>query len=502
MVMSATKRALKSARDMLSLSFLLAPWALPASNSFPSNARAQRMIGPAAASSALPASLQPELSCTTTRLAAAVRHVDDEEMIRCFDRVAGMEDLETQYNCGDASAVWPADLVTCTSITQATWLIGPFTSTGGFDWWAFNATLDTSALPAEAAVGSWAFTFHAGAPSETGEASAQLLLPPLHNHHTKFGVGSGGLAEHTEIAGDVARACPPSDLACQAYDLAASNHYKILPLDGASILSLYNDVRPAGSSPLVWHLRLTLTFESLQTAAARSMRPVELMSVAAPARLDSWFGTLNVPKSQDALVAFEGRWPVSGTFVGWKRSGRHHAHAAIFHYAFLIDAPASELGLRETRFASSNGCDPPTARAAGFTSNAAMLGYLRRQCPSCFAERLLCWANETLEVIDGVAYDRLPTMRCREDRMPFVQNVSYTSLTFTGPRTETFSPEPASTRFAAGVANEDAFPMHSTWNLYYELASGVPATQFKEFHDGEFLLTGPGQDIDTVVCIG
>ena len=174
-------------------------------------------------------------------------------------------------------------------------------------------------------------------------------------------------------------------------------------------------------------------------------------------------------------------------------------HAAIFQYAFLFNASASDLGLDEPRFMATSGCDPPTVRSAGFANSAEMLQHLMNRCPSCFhGEKLLCWANESFAMVDGIAYDRLPDLRCRQGRLPFVQAENYTSITFTGPHSETFFRGPNSTHLASG-GGENAFPMHTTWNLYYELADGEPPGNLTQRYCGEMLIHNESEPEEQVL---
>ena len=103
-----------------------------------------------------------------------------------------------------SSREWPAvtselrslDYVRCSSGSTTSWLVGPFSTTGGYDWHLLNPELD---MPNDAiGVGAFSFTFHEGTPPKTtSSASGSMLgLPPLHNHHTKLeGAANGEIVE-------------------------------------------------------------------------------------------------------------------------------------------------------------------------------------------------------------------------------------------------------------------------------------------------------------------
>ena len=111
-----------------------------------------------------------------------------------------------------------------------------------------------------------------------------------------------------------------------------------------------------------------------------------------------------------------------------------------------------------------------------------------------------CRANESFVSIGGYVYDRLPALQCRANRLAFAEGTAYTSITFTGQRPEHFFPGPASTRPATGSDDEDAFPMHSTWNLYYELESGAPEADLVAQEQAEMLITNVDASITNSRC--
>ena len=92
--------------------------------------------------------------------------------------------------CG---AVVPTNLTSCTSSeggnTTKTYVLGPFTSHGGYDWWHLNFDAPQDDLYM---LGSWSMTLHDADASDP--AAAILGLPPLHMHHI---FDASSFVEHT-----------------------------------------------------------------------------------------------------------------------------------------------------------------------------------------------------------------------------------------------------------------------------------------------------------------
>lgn len=175
------------------------------------------------------------------------------------------------------------------------WLVGPFNSTGGYDWWsvefdvrvpASNHTWDgkfsltaggrtsRQALASRDDVGGFAFTFHEGAPSETGPPGANLGLPPFHNHHTVLGESD---LEGAQFRTQGDSQCPGEldGFACQARDLASNGYRQILSSRDLKLSALLNDIRPAGSSPIGPPLGRPLSGTTDSTATAHAI-PIAL----------------------------------------------------------------------------------------------------------------------------------------------------------------------------------------------------------------------------------
>ena len=83
------------------------------------------------------------------------------------------------------------------------WLLGPLTSQGGYDWWADNFSLNFPTfppdLPNETYVAGYSINAHAAADVEPqpyipngARAGDMLGLPPIHHHHHELQTSVGG----------------------------------------------------------------------------------------------------------------------------------------------------------------------------------------------------------------------------------------------------------------------------------------------------------------------
>jgi hypothetical protein len=313
------------------------------------------------------------------------------------------------------------------------------TSTGGFDWWSLHTSLpsDTVDMGTGVAMGSYSITVHAGVPPVLGEpAGAFVSLPPIHNHHATLSLYGAIL----DMAHSVFTAPCDGDvdvLACQATKYAANGFMS--PFlnetdDHGSIYWLFNDIRPAGSPPVVWYLNYTATILDESAVLARKLRPVYQFGQVHAERAGTTYDTIPVPTDADSFMVWEGKFPLDGALVGPQgHITKLQAHDSIFQSAFIISATAEELGLNEARFFSPTGCDVVRTAHAGYASNAELLSYMRGCCPSCFeTPRLMLNASSKVEVLDGVAYQREPIVRAAAAEMPVKRRQPYTQVALLG----------------------------------------------------------------------
>jgi hypothetical protein len=142
------------------------------------------------------------------------------------------------------------------------WLVGPFVSVGGFDWWQvdFSTVMDDAGwtLPDAVDVGGYSITVHGGTPTAPG---AVLGYPPIHDHHAT--INGGGLGGDTALAyfdQTEDGQCPGEvdgfrclthehDFLEKGFAQTGIQGLRATPL---RMFSIFNDARPDESPPLTW----------------------------------------------------------------------------------------------------------------------------------------------------------------------------------------------------------------------------------------------------------
>jgi len=333
-----------------------------------------------------------------------------------------------------------------------TLMVGPFTSTGGFDWWQMGGAfvLDPFNSSAESSlVTRWSVTVW---DTTTGE---QLGFPPLHNHHSAFTVGSSYMPIGL-MAGDRQCTDEVDGFECLTTDYEG----RLWPLpSNLGLNMIINDARPAGSEPLTWYMNFTL--EAVRDAAAS----VERMShyfLRIAGLASSVFYTQDYPENEDAFGITTGVWNASGVVktVGF------HAHMSAFDSSFIFAGTPKQLGLDQPLFQSWSGCDPVTAASAGFTSNHELLDHLKRTLPQSFSlnppqgqSAKLLWASFGDAVqVNETWYDRQSSFDRVDGQFKITAGQPFTVLSFFGPKPET--------PFLSHLAFTEGFgPQHVDWQF-------------------------------------
>ena len=438
----------------------------------------------------LPAEPGTKMSCLTMPHAGMTHQL---EVIRpACDREAG--------ECGEPYA---ATLVHCTSVVEPgvraqSWLLGPFESTGGYDWWFHDGRLphNMTDIGDAVAVGSYSMTFHEGEPPAAGAPRGeQLGLPPIHNHHSKFTLVDNFYDQelpYAQAGSECARGhstSTPNTPACQLRDFASLGLMSPLyPGDLSNhgyLDAVYNDVRPANSTPVVWYINYTFTLLDEPYVRARQLRPAGTMIQTHAWKGSTPFSTVDIPAHEDSIMVWQGTFRMTGDLIGDTRIMHINTHSTRFRSALLIHGTASELGLNQARFFSPNGCEAIKTRHAGFASNAELIAYLRGRCPACFEmrEKLMCSATSAFGVSDlGIAYGYNPTMNCAAPLMPVSPNDPYVAIAFLGPPADLpagaeFYDEPGGTRMehsGNAMHSGDTYPMHVHWKMWWSPRAHSP----------------------------
>lgn len=358
-------------------------------------------------------------------------------------------------------------------------VIGPFTSTGGNDWWTIHwedEMFDDRLAPHRVAIRDHRISLVADSPS-----GVELGFPPLHNHHTSIVLGPNaadpdGLSAWLELQADFQCPGEAEGFSCLNRDLRPLGYYIPFQSDGNMVgISLVNDVRAPNSPPMVWYLKTTIRYEPLTSRVALKQQPLGQVLIQHPYHVGTQDNTIDVPMNKDSFIVTQGTWLTSGTAVADLRHTHVHTHAQRYHASFLIAGSIADIGLDDPRFASSTACDPTETTSAGFANNQEMMSYLLSTYPRFFStnapdSQLLLRANASTARVGDYNYDRRNTIEGGPTRS-FLEGDHFTSIGFFGPHPgETPPPMPM------GSTNTDIFPMHLNWHIAFVPAAAQNTT--------------------------
>lgn len=337
--------------------------------------------------------------------------------------------------------------------------VGPFTSSGGYDWWKF-AGHDVARLAKEVRTHK---TIHI-VESMLGaiDIHGRLLpYPPIHLHHIHLTFEQPCLRfddplcyhvhyvleRHGEWAYDISW----SEREMDGYGRAIS-----LPLVFDTEL---NDARPANSSTLTWFLVFALKWTSKRLSAVSYVRFfVSNVYFREGKRVDPW-----ADQGVRETYFFV---PTHGKYINWHSATyrgpegqllyvKGHNHHNLLVKGFMFATTPADMGLRCPRFCSAAHAPVeaevvPLPRFFNFSIFDELESWLLAgQAPICTVE-----PNYAIQ--KGIAYDRAPSMWC--SRYSLKTEQTFTFVTFLEYHTE-HNPEP----WLLSVPS--TLPMHANWFL-------------------------------------
>ena len=238
--------------------------------------------------------------------------------------------------------------------TNSSWhvqRVGPFASTGGSDWWLLywhDVASLASLLPV--AVIGWKISPVDAYGRHIGQAA-------IHEHHIGLNPTSISTPLHTasRIRCVLGSACTGTWPFIIQADFDSWQRYYENCLHVNEPIQLggtYNDVRPADSSPLVWHLQVRLRVASSCTPASSALSIVHGGSGNAAQRaVGSSTIAVNVPFREDSFYYHASRMPFGGRLMASAEFSRHHlphgwhVHPQRFQAGFMFAASPAALGL-------------------------------------------------------------------------------------------------------------------------------------------------------------
>ena len=381
----------------------------------------------------------------------------------------------------------PVNLTTC--MTRADggsftkdMIIGPITTRGGNDWTAIHywELFDEEAVPhRDLAIRGWRVRLLEGSPD-----GPELGYPPLHDHHTTVELnepmddGSMGAKGWVEQQADSQCSGEVDGFECHVHDLRAKGAFIPTGTDwGIREFSLFNDVRPMHSPPLVWYFTVTIELEPREEET-----PLVQMGQY---MIQHWYrygtqdNTLDVPIGRDSFFFSQGAFLTGGTIVDDTRYTHVHTHAQRYHASYIIAASVEEMGLAKARYASRKFCSVVETASAGFGSNEEMMAYLEETLPSFFSLRhpgtkLLCVARAGSARVGAYDYDRRNSLEC--SGREFRRGQIYTSVGFFGGHEGQTPPPMPVTMHGTMQMPMLNFPMHMNWQIAFTLPASANLT--------------------------
>jgi hypothetical protein len=332
--------------------------------------------------------------------------------------------------------------------------LGPFISTGGYDWWQFswNDVGRLSHVLKENPLGVYILESSIRAVDTKG---VPLGFPPIHNHHTH--VTREGQSykyrkhykAHThlpfewfyEAHGDYQ--CRDQEGGVGCYIDGFEGHGKmvdyLMHIEGE-----VNDVRAVGSPPMEWFIEISFRWIPIASEQARDVKPESVHVFFSLGNMDLEASQQNQVTTFDLktdgapyMYWFYGKMGTSGDML----RNKLHAHSHGFESAFFFTATPEDLGLQHSHFkpeivpSGSFHLNRGTAlKAAGFETQAQFRDYLFQKfneavqtydavCtngahsdPRCLRPRpaLICEGWPDKEEVQGQLFDRRPPTCCND----------------------------------------------------------------------------------------
>ena len=286
--------------------------------------------------------------------------------------------------------------------------LGPFVTTGGWDWTTLQwlNALHTSELLRTAGGELCVNAFADGPVDDTG-----LQRAPIHEHHTHVNdlqhikYKQGGCCYHNPSPGVFQHHGDTAD-ACMSRDLSPNI---VLVRHPFVVQSQLNDVRPFNSTPITWYYQVSARLGGPACVPPIAGRAVSFHTAhniyrTVPQHRLLQLRTYPVRTDMESILWYTWRVPFDGELLVMYL----HNHAAVFDAGMLFNCSPSELTLNRTALRP----DPPylpkeITPSTGFNSSRELQEWLVRSFP----EQLLC--TSSLGGSTEPWHDRPSTVRCR-----------------------------------------------------------------------------------------
>jgi len=377
--------------------------------------------------------------------------------------------------------------------------VGPFKSTGGYDWWTYfhrdftPAREELEGLKAGERIG---FTGHMMGPVDKNWNL--IPIPPIHDHHIHIVPGLG--AYHTtqefwtlapcflfgEWCFDASMAIQQhGDLQCMPeeggadcfgrdYSTEGGGGFIKLIRESLAITGQCNDLRPKASPPMVWWYQTTFRLTTIREHSKWEALSTSTISNPASGALpmENPF-TMIVPTGEDSLIYFTGRHAFSGTLVGIDL----HTHQLKSQGTLLIAATPQELGLDSPLFKTIHPWRAILTKETGFGSNQVLREHVLRSLTESQGslDSIVCKMHGNSENVNGMGLVDRMTSYVDCHTWPFTSGQQFSVVAFNGPPTHVRDKFTKVGEFAgmAGITDTGDFPQHIALFAYYTATDGL-----------------------------
>jgi hypothetical protein len=341
--------------------------------------------------------------------------------------------------------------------TRGTWhtdRVGPFRSTGGYDWWQLSYR-HIELLRPDMGINAHVLT--------AVDANGDMLgYPPVHMHHVHLISSTLDTYDLPVVLWENERMVEHHgdwvflDGTLDSYGPDYGSSVKWFTAFPTVNVEL-NDVRPPRSPPMLWYFQLSVRVAANDAAG----RALSVMKTHQPGplcfnQLGCSVLTVQIDPAVDTWLFYDGRMPHAGQLV----DAVFHAHQSAHHATMLVTGSVDFLRHTPTLVPPGHDAREAILTVTSGVANNVLLreAIVSRIVDPASSRYVICETEGQQTQIDGHVYDRSRVPHCVDWR--FDEAEHFTVVSFFGP-----------TSF--GVAPVTGpFTQHSIWFLTYFASDG------------------------------